>query len=273
MYAFDPTNLSGPVYVNDQPATAVKPGNAVKFAVPAVINGKVYIGTQSTLAVYGMLTTPPAEPITLHGAQSSTADGVTAITLTKPAGAIAGDLLIAQIAAVDSTVAPITFTAVPPGWTIVSSRSRAAGGQLICDKITGTAEPVSYTWTTDIPVSAAGGIAAYGNVNTASPIDLMSSSYFSTPATTITAPSLRTQHEYERLIVLISTFTGENSSGWTFPPGMTNEFLAEDADTNVSALFLDQTLGLPDPTGARTALFQTAAPRAIAELAIRATGY
>ena len=73
--------------------------------------------------------------------------------------------------------------------------------------------------------------------------------------------------------MLISTFAGENSSGWTFPPGMTSEWLAEDTDADVSALFADQILGLADPTGARTALLQTAAPAAVAELSIRATSY
>ena len=63
---------------------------------------------------------------------------------------------------------------MPSGWTLVSLQNGAANGQIqgIFDKVAGTAEPASYTWTASTPVFAAGGIAAYGNVNTASPIDV-----------------------------------------------------------------------------------------------------
>ena len=274
LYAFDPTNMSGPVFVSNQLPGSANPGETVKFAVPAEINGKVYVGTQSTLAVYGMLTAPPAKPIRLIGAQSSTVDGATAVILTMPAGVVAGNLLIAQIAADDSAGAPIQVTE-PQGWTLLNLEPSPAGDQtqVIYWKIAGTTEPASYTWTVSTPVSVAGGIAAYRNVNTASPFDVVSGDYFPTASTSITAPSLTTSYEHEQLIVLLAAFTGESSASWTFPPGMTSEMFAQDTDAEVSAPFLGQALGLADPTGNRTALVLTAAPAAVASLSIRAAGY
>jgi hypothetical protein len=54
--AYDPNNLSTEIY--SSPADATSPnaaGPAVKFTVPTVANGKVYVGTQTRLDVYGYL--------------------------------------------------------------------------------------------------------------------------------------------------------------------------------------------------------------------------
>src|SRR6516225_1343109 len=55
LYAFDATNISSELYSSAKNTSRDKAGNATKFAVPTIANGKVYVGTSTEVDVYGLL--------------------------------------------------------------------------------------------------------------------------------------------------------------------------------------------------------------------------
>lgn len=53
--AYDAADLTRELYSSDQNPQRDDPGGAVKFAVPTIANGKVYVGAKGQLSVYGLL--------------------------------------------------------------------------------------------------------------------------------------------------------------------------------------------------------------------------
>jgi hypothetical protein len=65
LYAHNAADVSNPLYSSDQNPNRDTPGNAVKFVVPTVASGKVYVGAEYQLSVYGLLNgaTQAAQPV------------------------------------------------------------------------------------------------------------------------------------------------------------------------------------------------------------------
>jgi hypothetical protein len=88
--AYNATNVATEYYNSIQVPNRDAAGPAVKFAVPTVINGKVYVGTGNQLDVYGLLNELPsvAPPVITPGTSSFTGPIQVSITDATPGATI-----------------------------------------------------------------------------------------------------------------------------------------------------------------------------------------
>ena len=80
LYAFNATNVAAELYASNQNSTRDDAGPALKFTVPVVTNGKVYVGAGYQVDVYGLLSAEqqaPAPMITPAGGAYSAAQQIT----------------------------------------------------------------------------------------------------------------------------------------------------------------------------------------------------
>ena len=82
LQAHNASNVAQTLYSSSTNSSRDNPGPAVKFAVPTVVNGKVYVGTGTQVSVFGLLNATPqtATPVLTPGTESFT--GSIQVTIT-----------------------------------------------------------------------------------------------------------------------------------------------------------------------------------------------
>ncbi len=126
LYAYDATNILTMLYSSAQNTTRDAAGNAVKFAVPTVANGKVYVGTSTEVDVYGLM-----------GANLPTI----------------------------SSISPSSTTAGGPAFTLTISGTDFVSGATVNFGTSPTITPSSVTSTQIVATIPAADIATAGTVN------------------------------------------------------------------------------------------------------------
>jgi hypothetical protein len=59
LYAYDAANVATELYNSEQNSARDRPGLCLRFNIPTVVNGKVYVGAKSEVDVYGLLSPAP----------------------------------------------------------------------------------------------------------------------------------------------------------------------------------------------------------------------
>jgi hypothetical protein len=141
------------------------------------------------------------------------------ITLSKPAGVLPNDFLLAVV-----TVRGGTGTAInePSGWTLIRRDDRTTElSQALYYKVAGAGEPASYAWTLTPAAKASGGIHAYTGVDNSDPFDGPDQVNTGT-GTSVVAPSITTTTDNARVVMFFGAPNcGNGGSFWTPGAGLT----------------------------------------------------
>jgi len=147
---------------------------ATSYTATVTVGAKDVAGNPLAVSKVWSFTTAAAPPPSggIRRESVSTIVNATAIgvaTLAKPAGTVAGDVLVACLVLNGGSV---SSTGVPAGWTRIAAVTAIANPHVFgYYKVAGSLEPASYGWTLAGSVANGAGIARYSGVSNASPLD------------------------------------------------------------------------------------------------------
>jgi|GEM_PF-1760518 len=168
------------------------------------------------------------QTITFRSARrANNGGGSTTLTILRPAGLVANDVMVAAIAVRGGSTTGIT---PPAGWSLVPGGTNPIdnGTTLrlaVYYKVATASEPANYTWTFSASRKASGGIQAYVNVDPGDPIDIALGQ--ATPSSNFhSTPSVATTLDGTMLVASFAAATG-NTSWVPQTPGLIERYEAQ----------------------------------------------
>jgi hypothetical protein len=160
LLANDALNLATLLYSSNQNLARDNPGMAVRFTVPTVINGKVYVGAQYQVSVYGLLSGAPPPPdfsvSATPASQSVAPAGSTTYTVTVGSlngfGGVVTLSVSGQPAGATLGFNPTTITGSGTSTLTVSTTSSTAVGTYPLT-ITGTSGSTTHTTSITLTIT------------------------------------------------------------------------------------------------------------------------
>ena len=156
LYAHNATNVSTLLYSTDSNVARDNPGNSVKFITPTVINGKVYVGSESQLSVFGLLNgstqaaapafNPPSESF-LASVQVALTDSTSGPSIYYTTDGSTPTTSSTRYTAPFTLTASTTVNAIAAGTGILASTISSATYSLLTQAAMPTFNPPSGSYT------------------------------------------------------------------------------------------------------------------------------
>src|SRR5439155_23691140 len=113
--------------------------------------------TATPIAGTATPTPPPGSGIAFWGSATTNTTAANSLTVSRPDGTVAGDVLVASLALNGGWV-----TGVPSGWTQITAIISIPNPPMYAYyHVAGGGEPAGYTWALSTSVANSGGIARY----------------------------------------------------------------------------------------------------------------
>jgi PKD repeat protein len=167
----------------------------------------------NTITVSAPSPPPPTGTITRESVATITnPTAQSTMTIAKPSGTVAGDLLVSCL-----TLTGVSVFATPPGWSPIAAVTVAGNPRVFgYYKIATASEPDDYTWTMASAVTGSGGIARYSGAGALDTPAVTAGS--STAATSGTVPAVTTTTANAVLVGCMGINSG--STAITAPAGL-----------------------------------------------------
>jgi hypothetical protein len=208
-------------------------------------------------AITMLLALPAAAQISvLSTSTASSSSPTSTLTLATPAGVVAGDVLVAQLAIRGGS--GVGISGAPPGWILVNrTNSGTTVAQAAYLRFVTAAEPASHAWTFSSN-RVSGAVVALRGVHTSAPVNAVAAQATTSASTSIIAPSVSTTVPETMLLGL---YSAENGNGAFSPPsGMVERAdIGSGAGPNgVTLAIASATRSAVGATGTRTATYSMA---------------